>query len=217
MTGKRNLFVGLLIGLVLGGVLPAFLSLHNWTSAQDSRQVLLRQGWNQLVWTGDDQPADTALAAVAADLAIVYSWRGDSQTFARYIPGRTDVNTMSMLEEDGAYWLLLKRDVFLSIPAGAGACPEPTACPSPSPSADCGECASLLAACVSALDACDEAYSDCDESFWGMADLLDECHADVTSCRADVTSCHADVTFWMNEALHWKTWCHTGMCCDYCY
>jgi len=180
MTGKRNLFLGLLIGLVLGGALSSFLSFH-WTSAQDSRTVLLRQGWNQLVWTADNQPADTALAAIAGDLVIVYGWQGDSQTFTRYIPGRANVSTMGEVEKNSAYWLLMTRDAAFSVPTADGQqCPQPTACPSPSPSAGCEGCASLLATCVSALD-------ECDEAFWGMSDLLDECHA--------------DVTFWMDAAF----------------
>lgn len=195
MTGKRNLFLGLLIGLVLGGALSAFLSFHDWTSAQDSRTVLLRQGWNQLVWTAGNQTADTALAAIAGDLVIVYGWQGDSQTFTRYIPDRADVSTMGEVEKNSGYWLLMTRDAAFSFPTADGqqcpqptACPKPTGCPSPSPSAGCEECASLLATCVSALD-------ECDEAFWGMSDLLDECHA--------------DVTFWMDAAF-------SGLYCPYC-
>jgi hypothetical protein len=128
MTGKRNLFLGLLIGLVLGSALSAFQSFDS-TSAQDSRTVLLRQGWNQLVWTADNQLADTALSAIADDLAIVYGWQGDSQTFSRCVPGRADVSTMTMLERDSGYWLLLKRDVSLTMPASTVECPAPTPCP----------------------------------------------------------------------------------------
>lgn len=135
MTGKRNLFLGLLIGLVLGGALSSFLSFHSWTSAQDSRTVLLRQGWNQLVWSANNQPAAYAFSDIVDDLTIVYGWRDDSQTFTRYITGRGDVSTMSMLERDRGYWLLVKRDLFLTMPARFSECPAPTTCPQcPDPS-----------------------------------------------------------------------------------
>lgn len=134
MSAKRNLFLGLLIGLVLGGALPAFLSLHGWTSAQDSRTVLLRQGWNRLVWTANNQPADTALAAIADDLVMAYGWEGDSQTFTRYIPGRADVSTMGEVEKNSGYWLLMTREVAFSFPTADIQCPT---CPAPTPCPQC--------------------------------------------------------------------------------
>jgi len=203
MSAKRNLFLGLLIGAVLGGAISASLPLSDWTSAQDSRMVLLRQGWNQLVWTADNQPADTALAAIAGDLVMAYGWQGDSQTFTRYIPGRADVSTMGEVEKNSGYWLLMTGDAAFSVPTAAGqqcpqptACPEPTACPSPSPSAGCEECASLLAACGSALD-------ECDEAFWGMSDLLDECQD--------------DVEYWKGEADYWMDAAFSGLYCPTCF
>lgn len=154
MTGKRNLFLGLLIGLVLGGALPAFLSFHDWTSAQDSRTVLLRQGWNQLVWTADNQPADTALAAIAGDLVIVYGWQGDSQTFTRYIPDRADVSTMGEVEKNSGYWLLMTREVVFSFPTADIQCP---ACPAPTPCPQCPEPTDSLLAEYLLSDACTSA------------------------------------------------------------
>lgn len=210
MNAKRNVFLGLLIGLVLGAVVPAFLSLNGWTSAQDSRQVLLRQGWNQLVWTDANHAANTALADIADDLAIVYGWQGDSQTFTRYIPGRMDISTMSMLERGSGYWLLVKRDLFLTLPGYVSECPEPTPC------ADCGECASLLATCVSALD-------ECDEAFWGMSGLLDECDAGRSYCESDLTSCHGDLAWCQSDLISCGadldfcetdlTFCHSRLSC----
>lgn len=155
MSSKRNLFLGLLIGLVLGGALPAFLCLHGWTSAENSRVVELRQGWNQLVWTPDNQPADTALAAIAGDLAMVYGWQGDSQTFSRYIPGRADVSTMGQVEKDSGYWLLMTRDAAFSVPTADGQqCPKPTPCPTSTPSPSCGDCQLLAVACALELGEC---------------------------------------------------------------
>jgi len=204
MTGKRNLFLGLLIGLVLGGALPAFLSF-DWTSAQDSRTVLLRQGWNQLVWTADNQPADTALAAIAGDLVIVYGWQGDSQSFTRYIPGRADVSTMGEVEKDSGYWLLMTRDAALSVPTADGQqCPQPTPCPS------CGgwqslaeECAADYGQCIGALTECTNEFGECTSSLgcWqGCHPDLGSCWSDCnfalgscwSTCRSDLTSCWSD-------------------------
>jgi hypothetical protein len=129
MSAKRNLFVGLLMGLVLGGAISTLLCLQDWARAEGSRTVQLRQGWNQVVWTADNQLADTALSGIAGDLVIAYGWQGDSQTFSRYIPARADSSTMSQLERDSGYWLLLSRDSVLTIPATASECPAPTPCP----------------------------------------------------------------------------------------
>jgi len=215
MTAKRNLFLGLLIGLVLGGALSAFLFFHSWTSAQDSRTVLLRQGWNQLVWTADNQPADTALAAIAGDLVMAYGWQGDSQTFTRYIPGRADVSTMGEVEKNGGYWLLMTREVAFSFPTAdiqCPACPAPTPCPTSTPSPSCGdwqslavECAANYAQCMNDLSAC-TALSAC----WGVCLLgwggcLEDCRFALGSCVMGAYS--------LSSAKS----CVTTYDCSYCY
>lgn len=200
MTGKRNLFLGLLIGLALGGALPVFLSFHDWTSAQDSRTVLLRQGWNQLVWTADNQPADTALAAIAGDLVIAYGWQGDSQTFTRYIPNRADVSTMGEVEKNSGYWLLMTREVAFSFPTADGQqCPQPTPCPTSTPSPSCGDWQSLAEGCAVDYGQCMGTLTECTKEFGKCTFSLGcwrGCHLDLGSCWS---FCHADLgSCWFN-------------------
>lgn len=211
MTGKRNLFLGLLIGLVLGGALPAFLSFHGWTSAQGSRTVQLRQGWNQLVWTGDSQAIDTALAAVAANMPIAYGWQGDTQTFSRYVPGKAEVSTMSEVAKDSAYWLLMTREVAFSFPTADGQqCPKPTPCPTNTPCPSCGdwqsvaeECQEDYGQCIGALTECTNEFGECTSSLgcWrGCHPELGRCWSDCNSslgscwsdCNSDLASCWSD-------------------------
>jgi len=126
---KRGFFFGLGVGSITVLAVVSLASLTGLISAQGSRTVQLRQGWNQLVWTGESQAADTALAPIADKMPIAYGWQGDSQTFSRYVPGNTDVSTMSEVAKDSAYWLLMTQDFSFGVPTDEVQCPTPTPCP----------------------------------------------------------------------------------------
>lgn len=130
---KRGFFFGLVAGSIAMLAVVSLASLTGLISAQGSRTVQLRQGWNQLVWTGENQAADTALAPIADKMPIAYGWQGDTQTFSRYVPGRAVVSTMTEVEKDAAYWLLMIQDSTFSVPTASLQCPQPSPCPEYSP------------------------------------------------------------------------------------
>lgn len=126
---KRGFFFGLVAGSIAVLAVVSLASLTGLISAQGSRTVQLRQGWNQLVWTGESQAADTALAPIADKMPIAYGWQGDTQTFSRYVPGKAEISTMSEVAKDGAYWLLMTQDFSFDVPTDEVQSPTPTPCP----------------------------------------------------------------------------------------
>lgn len=137
---NRNFVLGLLIGSLGVLIVLVLFPLHHSAGADTSRVVQLHEGWNQLVWTGDSQAADTALAPIADKMPIAYGWQGDSQTFSRYVPGNTDVSTMSEVAKDSAYWLLMTQDFSFGVPTDDVQCPTPVVCPQHTPCPQCPPC-----------------------------------------------------------------------------
>ena len=142
---NRNFVLGLLIGSL--GVLIALtlFPLHHSTSADTSRAVQLHEGWNLLVWTGDSQAADTALAPIADKMPIAYSWQADSRTFGLYVPNRPDISTMGQVEKDTGYWVLMVDGATLNVPTASLQCPQPSPCPEYSPCPTSAPCSTPTA------------------------------------------------------------------------
>lgn len=136
MTAGQRLFVGLLIAALLGG------SILYSSKATGEAEVIgvatlefhleLKQGWNLVAWGSDTQPPDSAFASIASyHLVMAYGWQNDTQSFNRYVPGRPEISTLSEVEKDNAYWLLMKGEFLLFMPPSASECPAPTVTPCP--------------------------------------------------------------------------------------
>jgi len=176
---NRNFVLGLLIGGLGVLIVLMLFPLHHSTSADTSRAVQLHEGWNLLVWTGDSQAADTALAPIADKMPIAYSWQADSRTFGLYVPNRPDISTMGQVEKDTGYWVLMVDGATLNVPTASLQCPQPSPCPTPTACPDCGEWQSLAQDCVADFSQC--------------ADDLSSCSNELFSCREDLENC-ADTT-----------------------
>jgi len=209
MTTKSRLFVGLLVVVAIASAVLYASRPGAEGQVTEYNLVQLRQGWNLVVWAADSQTADSVFGF--ANIAIVYGWQPDSQSFTRYVPGRPEVSTLGTAEKDSAYWLLSNSDALFQVPAPDGSvCPEPSAYPSPSPSADCGQCASALASCVSALDTRDE-------DFWDMSALLDQCQDDVTYWQGRASYWQAELNICEMDRDHWRSECNLGFSPTCCY
>ena len=194
------------------------LFLQGSTGAQASTVVQLRQGWNLMVWTADSQPVGTALSDIGDELVIAYGWQGDSQAFSRYVPGRPDVSTMTQVQKDSGYWLLMTRDVAFDIPTADGQqCPTPYA--------DCDECESALdecttdyAECVDDYDQCGDDYSQCLDDYGDCTDSLGcwtDCRSDGMACWSDCYHLVADCVF-SASTLNGAKGCFAFALCDQC-
>lgn len=134
--------LGLLIAVAMAaGVVGLFLS-H--TSAQQTRDIHLAQGWNLVGWTGEKQSASEALVAwrlynLRDAVLAVYGYNNDSQSFTRYIVGRPDISTLTDFEPEQAYWVLAQAATDWLVPGPA----EPS-CPTATPCPDCLSASDLL-------------------------------------------------------------------------
>ena len=173
---KRAFFLGLIVGII--GVLAVGLGIDSLTSAQGSRTVVFHQGWNQLVWTGENAAIDTALVPPATHLSMLYGWQDDTQTFSRYVPGRPDVSSITQVEKDAAYWVLMAQDFTFPIPTSDVQCPQATMCPAATPCPGCGEWQTLAEDCVTDFGQCVADLS------WSSSELS-SCWSDLDNCGDD--------------------------------
>jgi len=127
---KRGFFFGLVAGSIGALFLLSLFSFQERTDAQTLRTVQLHQGWNLLVWTGETEPVDIALSdLVSSNLSLIYGWQPDTGTFTRYVPGRPEISTITHIERDTGYWLLMQQTVIMNVPTASAECPQPSPCP----------------------------------------------------------------------------------------
>ena len=73
-----------------------------------ARLVRLRQGWNVVVWTGDDTRVTNAVASLAGASFRAYGWDSDNQQwdlFSTDLPPR--LNTLRTIKHDQPLWIML--------------------------------------------------------------------------------------------------------------
>jgi len=67
--------------------------------------VTLAQGWNGVCYGGATSAVELATAGIQGDLSVLYSLAAN-QTWKRYVPGRPDVSTIMVLDQNSALLVL---------------------------------------------------------------------------------------------------------------
>jgi len=67
--------------------------------------VTLSEGWNSVCYGGPTTAAETATAGIGGQFGVVYSLAAN-QTWKRYVPGRPDVTTMVVIDQNSALLIL---------------------------------------------------------------------------------------------------------------
>ena len=67
--------------------------------------VALTQGWNSVCYAGQTKAVELATAGIAEQLSVLYSL-GSNQSWRRYIPGRPDVSTIMVVDQNRALLVL---------------------------------------------------------------------------------------------------------------
>ena len=67
--------------------------------------VTLTQGWNSICYAGQTKGVELATAGIAGQFSVLYSL-GASQSWKRYAPGRPDVSTIIVIDQNSALLVL---------------------------------------------------------------------------------------------------------------
>jgi hypothetical protein len=67
--------------------------------------VALTQGWNSVCYAGQTEAVELATAGITDQLSVLYSL-GTNQSWRRYIPGRPDVSTIMVVDQNRALLIL---------------------------------------------------------------------------------------------------------------
>jgi hypothetical protein len=67
--------------------------------------VTLSQGWNSVCYAGQTKGVELATAGIAGQFSVLYSL-GASQSWKRYAPGRPDVSTIIVIDQNSALLVL---------------------------------------------------------------------------------------------------------------
>lgn len=184
-TGKFPLGF-LIVALIVGVGAFAFWAGHASSGGSALEVKTYQPGWANVPWLDDTMPVDAALSPIADSVGAVYYLDPD-EGWQRYIPGKPEVSTLTMMAFGQSYLMLFTKPVTLEVvtqpedicdsgecsPCPTPAqCASPTPCPTTTPCPDCGEWQSLA----------------------------EECVADYAQCVTDSTACASDLT-WCLDAL----------------
>jgi len=78
-------------------------------STQTQPSVNLVQGWNSVCYSGQTKPVEDATSGIAEAVRILYKFL-DTQAWARYVPSRPDISTMSTLTQLDSVILLVTQE-----------------------------------------------------------------------------------------------------------
>jgi hypothetical protein len=67
--------------------------------------VTLTQGWNSVCYAGQTEAVELATAGIEDQFSVMYSL-GANQSWRRYIPGRPDVSTIMVVDQNRALLIL---------------------------------------------------------------------------------------------------------------
>jgi alpha-tubulin suppressor-like RCC1 family protein len=95
---------------------PAQVTMY-MALAGPSQYILLNPGWNFI--STPIQPADTAIGQVlldvASNVATVWGWDNQAQTWTYYFPGQSN-NTLTTIQSGKGYWIYANTGTTLVVP-----------------------------------------------------------------------------------------------------